>query len=63
MTNKAFYPFLLFFLLLTAYASEDSVENHVTETIHEDTPMIDNTFNYNSSYILISSQFIMTYPS
>ncbi|MHA7580763.1 hypothetical protein ACX12E_10205 [Paenibacillus vandeheii] len=42
MTKKAFYPFLLFFLLLTACASEDSAENQDTEPIprNETAPVI-----------------------
>ncbi|SEL10579.1 hypothetical protein [Paenibacillus sp. OK003] len=44
MTNIAFFPFLLLFLLLTACASEVPTENHDTEVIprNEALPIITN---------------------
>ncbi|MDK8189183.1 hypothetical protein QP794_03685 [Paenibacillus sp. UMB7766-LJ446] len=44
MTNRAFFPILLLFLLLTACASEVPAENHDTEVVlrNEALPIITN---------------------
>jgi hypothetical protein len=44
MTNRAFFPFLMLLLLLTACASEAPAENHDTEVIlrNEALPIITN---------------------
>jgi uncharacterized protein YcfL len=52
MRNRAFFPLLLLFLLLTACASEAPAENHDTEVIlrNEALPIITNV-RTNTSFL------------